>query len=191
MKPAKWPMVYAPDDAGQMEGIVHTIMHMRETRRLPLRLTLLPLSTGFLSAVLLTSLYFGIVSLAEAPQHALDLFWEDRAFVIPIILGFGTQVGLYTFLRRGLYLPRSAPATTAAGGGVSTVAMVACCAHHVADILPFVGLTAAATFLANWKIPFMVVGLMTNFVGILIMLREIRKIRRSAIAHATSMEATS
>jgi len=158
------------------------------------RRILLPLGAGVLGAIFLTGVYLGIVSLAETPEHALDLFWQDKAFVIPILLGFGTQVGLYTLLRKGLYLPLHIPAggaTTAAGGGVSTMAMVACCAHHVADVLPLVGLTAAATFLANWKIPFMVVGLLTNLIGIAVMLREILKARRRAVTHRSSLEAAS
>ena len=155
---------------------------------------LLPLGAGVLGAIFLTGVYLGIVSLAESPEHALDLFWQDKAFVIPILLGFGTQVGLYTLLKKGLYMPMHLPAagaTTAAGGGMSTMAMVACCAHHVADVLPLVGLTAAATFLANWKIPFMVVGLLTNLIGIAIMLREILKARWHAIAQLSSLEAAS
>ena len=162
------------------------------TSFMPARRVLLPLGIGLLGAFFLTGLYLGIVSLAESPQHALELFWQDKLFVIPIILGFGTQVGLYTFLKKGLYLPVTAPAagaTTAAGGGMSTAAMVACCAHHVADVLPLVGLTAAATFLADWKIPFMVVGLLTNLLGIAFMLREIVKARRHAVSHASLTEA--
>ena len=153
----------------------------------------LPLGAGLLGAVFLTGVYLGIVSLAESPKHALELFWQDKAFVIPIILGFGTQVGLYTLLKKGLYMPMRVPvggATTAAGGGMSTMAMVACCAHHVADVLPLVGITAAATFLANWKIPFMVVGLLTNLVGIAVMIRTIVKARAQATAHLAAMEAT-
>ena len=153
----------------------------------------LPLGAGLLGAVFLTAIYLGIVSLAESPTHALELFWQDKAFVIPIILGFGTQVGLYTLLKKGLYMPVPVPAggaTTAAGGGMSTMAMVACCAHHVADVLPLVGITAAATFLANWKIPFMVVGLLTNLVGIAVMIRTIVKARAQATAHLAAMEAT-
>ena len=156
--------------------------------------TLLPLGAGVLGAIFLTGVYLGIVSLAETPEHALDLFWQDKAFVIPILLGFGTQVGLYTLLKKGLYMPLHVPAggaTTAAGGGMSTMAMVACCAHHVADVLPLVGLTAAATFLANWKIPFMVVGLLTNLIGIAVMLREIVRARRHAVAHLSTLEAAS
>ena len=161
---------------------------------LPAKRVLLPLGAGVLGAVFLTGVYLGIVSLAESPKHALDLFWQDRAFVISILLGFGTQVGLYTLLKKGLYMPLHVPtggATTAAGGGMSTMAMVACCAHHVADVLPLVGLTAAATFLANWKIPFMVVGLLTNLIGIAVMLREIVRARRHAVAHLSTLEAAS
>ena len=33
---------------------------------------------------LLALLYFGLVSWAESPQHALDLFREDRWIVVPI-----------------------------------------------------------------------------------------------------------
>jgi len=148
-----------------------------------------PLAAGLAGAAFLAAVYLGLVSLAESPQHALELFWEDRLFVIPILLGFGTQVGLFTFLKLGLFVPSASPvngATTAAGGGVSTLAMVACCAHHLTDVLPVLGLTAAATFLAEWKIPFLVVGLLTNLAGIGLMLREIIKARRHALACAAA-----
>jgi hypothetical protein len=140
----------------------------------------------------LMAVYLGIVSLAESPQRAVELFREDKAFVIPIMLGFGAQVGLYTLLKKGLYLPAGVPAggaTTAASGGISTMAMAACCAHRVADVLPLVGLSAAAAFLANWKIPFLVVGLISNLIGIAVMLRLIFKARRRATAHLAAMEA--
>jgi hypothetical protein len=144
----------------------------------------LPFGAGMAGAAFLTGLYLGIVSLAESPAHALDLFWDDRWYVLPILLGFGTQVGLFTYLKLGLFVPAGAAssATTAAGGGVSTAAMVACCLHHAADVLPLVGLTAAAAFLAEWKVPFMLVGLGTNLLGIAVMVRQIVKARRHARA---------
>jgi hypothetical protein len=134
-----------------------------------------------LGTLAMSGVYLGIVSLAGSPAHALSLFWEDRALVIPILLGFGLQVGLFTLLKTGLYLPVHAPASgavTAAGGGVSTAAMVACCVHHVADVLPLVGLSAAAAFLANWKVPFMIAGLATNLLGITLMLLALARARR-------------
>jgi hypothetical protein len=144
-----------------------------------------PLGAGLLGALGLTALYLGIVTLAESSAHALDLFREDAPYVVPIILGFGAQVGLFTHLKLGLHLPdgaRTAGALTGASGGTSTVAMVACCAHHLTDVLPIIGLSAAATFLAEYKFWFMAVGLAMNFVGIAVMLRLLRRERRLALA---------
>ena len=141
----------------------------------------MPGVAGALGAFAMAGVYMGIVSLAGEPAHALDLFWQDRALVIPILLGFGVQVGLFTYLRTGFPVQMHTPAstvTTAAGGGFSTAAMVACCVHHVTDVLPLVGVSAAATFLANWKVPFMIVGLATNLVGISVMLSRLARMRR-------------
>jgi hypothetical protein len=48
--------------------------------------------------------------------------------------------------------------------------MVACCIHHVTDVLPVLGLSAAATFLTRYQRPFMLIELGMNIVGILVML---------------------
>jgi hypothetical protein len=153
----------------------------------PTRRLLWPVGAGLAGAVFLTALYFGIVSWAESPQHALELFWEERWIVIPIILGFGVQIALYTILRKRLFVPvmntGSSGALTGASGTTSTLAMVACCAHHVTDVLPILGLTAAATFLANYQTAFMLVGLGTTLVGITVMLFILVRERRKALTN--------
>lgn len=146
---------------------------------------LLPIGAGILGAILLTGLYFGIVSWAESPQHAAELFWEDRWIVLPVILGFGVQMALYVILKKRLFVPmaHTGPSgkLTGASGGMSTAAMVACCAHHVTDVLPVLGLTAAAAFLAQYRIAFMLVGLSTTLVGIIFMLAILFRERRKTI----------
>ena len=146
----------------------------------------LPLVAGTLGALFLTGLYLGIVTLAQGWNHAIELFWQDKLLVAPIIAGFGIQVGLYTFIKVGLHAgARGMGTMTGAGGGTSTVAMVACCAHHVADVLPILGLTAAATFLAAYRITFMLVGLSTTLLGIGMMLVVIARERRRTIQVTT------
>jgi len=144
-----------------------------------------PLGAGLAGALLLSTLYFGIVSIAESPQHALDLFWQDRWLVIPLIAGFGMQSALYVILKKRLFVPISnvgpSGVLTGAGGATSTLAMVACCAHHVADVLPILGLTAAATFLAEYQTAFMLVGLGTTLLGILFMLTILFRERNKAL----------
>jgi hypothetical protein len=136
-------------------------------------------------AGLLTLLYFAILSWVESPQHALQLFWQDRWIVLPIILGFGVQAALYIVLKMQLYLPVAdagpSAAMTGAGGGLSGAAMVACCAHHVTDVLPLLGLSAAAAFLAEYRLPFMLIGLLTTLLGIAYMLSILFKARRRAL----------
>jgi hypothetical protein len=135
--------------------------------------------------VFLAGLYFGIVSWAESPQHAAELFWEDRWIVVPIILGFGLQTALYVVLKKRLFIPVAhiGPSGKLAGasGGMSTAAMVACCAHHVTDVLPVLGLTAAAAFLAQYRVALMLVGLGMTLVGIIFMLAILFRERRKAI----------
>ena len=155
---------------------------------------LFPVGAGLLGALFLTGLYFGIVSWAESPEHALEFFWQDRWIVIPIILGFGVQVALYVVLKKRLFVPVASVGPsgmlTGAGGTTSTIAMVACCAHHVTDVLPILGLTAAATFLAQYRTAFMLVGLGTTMVGIGVMLAILFKERRKTLQmialHSTS-----
>lgn len=146
---------------------------------------LLPIFTGLGGSLTLALVYFGIVSWAESPSHALTLFWEERLIMIPLILGFGVQIGLYTVLKKRLFIPMTSVgpsgALTGAGGATSTMAMAACCAHHVTDVLPILGLTAAATFLARYQTAFMLLGLGTTIAGIGYMLVVLFRERKKAL----------
>ncbi|MBA4383744.1 MAG: hypothetical protein C0410_03335 [Anaerolinea sp.] len=150
---------------------------------------LIPLGAGILGAFFLSTIYFGIVTWAESFDHAIEFFWQDRWIVIPIILGFGVQVALYVILRFRLFLPENqkglSGTSLGASGSTSTIAMVACCAHHITDVLPILGLTAAATFLAKYRLVFMGVGLGTTFLGIIYMMvlliRERQKVMQIVI----------
>jgi hypothetical protein len=145
----------------------------------------LPILMGVIGAIALLALYLLIVTIAQGWQHAIELFGQDAWLVIPIMIGFGVQVGLYAYLRgilrRG---SRSSKMMMGVGGGTSTAAMVACCAHHLADVLPLLGLSAATSFLAAYKIQFMLIGLAMNVIGIVIILRTIRRAQH----HLTLME---
>jgi len=135
---------------------------------------LLPIGFGLAGIVTLGGLYFGLMSWAEGFQAARGLFWYDRWFVIPIIIGFGVQAALYVILKFRLFIPNAVTgasgALMGASGGTSSVAMLACCVHHITDVLPILGLTAATTFLARYRHQFMWAGLGMTIVGIAMML---------------------
>lgn len=133
---------------------------------------------GALGAAALIGLYLGLVTWAQGPEHALELLWGDRLFVGLISAGFGTQVGLFTYLRLlQRAMARESVALAGAGTATSSVSMVACCAHHIADVLPILGLSGLAVFLVELRTPLMLLGIATNLVGIAVMLRQLRRIR--------------
>ena len=137
----------------------------------------LSVALGALGAAALIGLYLGLVTWAQGPEHALELLWGDRVFVGLISVGFGTQVGLFTYLRQlQRAMARESVALAGAGTATSSVSMIACCAHHLADVLPIVGLSGLALFLVEFRTPLMLLGIATNLVGIAIMLRQLRRI---------------
>lgn len=134
---------------------------------------------GVVAGVALLGLYLGIITLAQGPQHALEQFGDDAPFVLAVLLGFGTQVALFVELRRTAARHRSGAAMTAASTGTSAAAMLACCAHHVVDILPLIGVSAAAVFLDAYKTPLLVLGVAMNAVGVIVLWRELRRARQA------------
>ena len=138
----------------------------------------LSIALGVAGAVALVGFYLAIVTWAQGPEHALELLWGDRIFVGLISAGFGIQVGLFAYLRLlQRAMARESVALAGAGTATSSVSMVACCAHHLADVLPIVGLSGLAVFLVEFRTPLMVLGVATNVAGIVVMLRQLRRIR--------------
>ncbi len=147
-------------------------------RHLRRRTIALPVSLGAAATVFIFAVYLAIVALAQGWTEALALLGEDWFLVAPISLSFGVQASLYAYLR-GIIRVRSRGigAVTGASGGTSTAAMVACCAHRVADLLPFLGLSAAAGFLAAYKTPFLIFGLAVSLAGVFLIWRRVARYR--------------
>ncbi|MCZ2077003.1 MAG: hypothetical protein LC130_18660 [Bryobacterales bacterium] len=150
---------------------------------------LIPLSAFLLGSAFIASFYIGILTWAQGWDYASSQFVRDRWYVVPIILGFGVQAALYSILRFRLFIPITSTGHTGsmmgASGGTSATAMVACCIHHVTDVLPILGLSAAASFLTRYQRPFMLVGLAMNLIGIGVMLfvlyRERQKLQPALV----------
>ena len=145
----------------------------------------IPIIAFLAGSSFIAGIYFGILTWAQGWDSAVAVFSPNRWYVIPIWISFGIQAALYSVLRFRLFIPASSPAHTGVvmgtSGGTSVTAMVACCLHHVTDVLPVLGLSAAATFLTRYQRPFMLTSLGINLIGILIMLvilyRERKKLQ--------------
>ena len=149
-----------------------------------MRRILIPIAAFLIGSATIAGIYFGILIWAQGAGAVPSIFLPNRSYVIPIWIAFGIQAALYSILRFRLFVPSSSTRYTGTlmgtSGGTSATAMVACCIHHVTDVLPMLGLSAAATFLTRYQRPFMLVGLGMNIIGILVMLivlyREYRKL---------------
>lgn len=158
---------------------------MKTESKISVRRFWIPIVAFFVGSALIAALYFGILTWAQGLNSALEIFLSNRWYVIPIWISFGLQAGLYSILRFRLFAPALSTARTGAimgmSGGTSVTAIVACCLHHITEVLPVLGLSAAATFLTRYQRPFMLLGLGMNLAGILVMLvvlsREHRKLQ--------------
>ncbi len=143
------------------------------------------IGAGLLGSTGLLAVYLGIIAFAQGPSHALEQLREDAQFVGLIAAGFGTQIALFAELWTVDRRHRAGAAVTAAGTGTSAAAMLACCAHHLVDLLPIVGFSAAAVFLNAYKTPLFLGSIGINVAGIVIIARQLRRARRAcAIADA-------
>jgi hypothetical protein len=157
----------------QAKGWAFALIKRRHSAAAATPHLLWPLIAAVMAGAALVGLYLGLVTWAQGFGHATDLLWGDRYFVAAIASGFGLQAGLFVHVRRLLSLRArgSASAGTAAGTSTSTAAMLACCAHHVTDALPVLGLSGVAIFLGDYRVPLIGLGIAVNAAAVLFMLR--------------------
>lgn len=135
-----------------------------------------PIIIGAIGATGLLIIYFGILTWANSLSHALEQFSQMWYWISILVVGFGIQLGLYSYIRFNIRKKvTGATAEVAAAGGISTGSMIACCAHHITDVLPIIGLSAAAVFLVKYQFPFILLGIFSNLVGVTMMLNVIQK----------------
>lgn len=129
---------------------------------------------GVFASAVLFAVYFGIVTAAQGVSHAIEQFLSLWYLMVPLIAGFGVQMALFVTIRQRVKC-KEAAAGAGAAGGMSGGSMVACCAHHVSDVLPFIGLSGAALVLAQYQGFFLIIGILSNVIGILTMVSVMQK----------------
>jgi hypothetical protein len=134
------------------------------------------LRAGVLAAAALCLLYAVVVGGVGGIVHLGQQAVDDWPWLMLILAGFGTQVALFVELRRRHRLHDAAIKTAAGGGaGASAVGMVACCAHHIADLTPIMGVSGVAVFLTDYRTPIMIVGIAVNALGVVLATRRLRR----------------
>ncbi len=134
---------------------------------------------GSIGAATLLAAYFAVVSLISGWPFALDQFGQFWYFVISLAVGFGIQIGLYTYLRNAVRQKNSSGSILAVSGTTSTAAMLSCCAHYLANILPIIGAAGIISIIGQYQIQLFWIGLAFNLGGILYITSRIVKFVRA------------
>jgi len=123
--------------------------------------------TGILGALALVGAYLLILTAVSGWDFTLDQFYTFWYFIVSLALGFGIQIGLYTYLRRAIHRGDASGKVLAVSGTTSTAAMISCCTHYLVNILPALGTAGIVTLVAQYQVELFWVGLIANAAGIL------------------------
>jgi Cu+-exporting ATPase len=119
-----------------------------------------------------------LLTLVSGWQFTLEQFAQYWHYIVALALGFGVQVGLFVYLR---WLVHGSPAhgrVVAVSGTASTAAMVSCCTHYLANLLPIVGAAGLVTLATQYQVQLFWLGIIINFAGIAYIGRKVAAARR-------------
>lgn len=133
---------------------------------------------GTIATLGLLGFYILILGVLNGFANLRSQFSIDFKYLLPITVGFGIQIGLYKY-QKDLLRQRHNLGISSASGGLSGISMIACCAHHLTDVLPIIGLTALTGFLGKYRSELLILAIFMNLLGILIILNNLRKIPRT------------
>lgn len=139
---------------------------------------LLSVRNGLLATTILFSIYLITVSVVSGWNFMLEQLEKFWYFVITLAVGFGIQVGLYSYLKNAASRQTIPMKVLTVPGTTSTTAMISCCAHYLVNILPILGTVGIITVISQYQVQFFWVGLAFNFAGILYMLSRVIKYTR-------------
>lgn len=124
------------------------------------------MAVGILAGGLLMGVYFSVLTLVSGWEFTLGQFATYWHFIVPLAMGFAVQVGLYTYLRRITRHDNAAGKVAAVTGGTSTAAMISCCTHYLANIVPILGATGLVALVGQYQVQLFWVGLAFNLAGV-------------------------
>lgn len=130
---------------------------------------------GLAASLTLIGIYFIAVGVISGESFAIKQFSQYWYFLVTLAFGFGIQIGLYNYLRQAIKQQNmpGAGRTVAVTGTTSTLAMISCCAHYLANIIPILGIAGALSVVAQYQVQFFWVGLLFNLFGIIYIARKV------------------
>lgn len=140
-----------------------------------------PFLFGATIGVLVVIFNISIASLAEGSlKSGYSAFLSNGIFVYLIPLAVGVQMGLFRHHRNMTAEKKlcGSEKVGITGSVTSSLTMLACCLHHVSELLPTVGfILATSSFLIQYRDTIIIIGLLANTAGSAYIARAILKDR--------------
>jgi Cu+-exporting ATPase len=143
-----------------------------------------PLVAGVMALALLLAVFFSVLALLSGWELTVNQFAEFWPFILTLAAGFGLQIGLYVRLRMVARGGDGSGKVVATSGGTSAVAMMSCCTHYVANVLPLLGATGVVAIVAQYQIELFWLGLVFSAAGVVYVGWKLRQASR----HMAQME---
>ena len=143
-----------------------------------------PAASGLVASAILLGVYLTILTLVSGWQFAIEQFIAWWPFVLTLAIGFGVQVGLFTYLRSAASAAGSAK-VVATTGTTSGIAMVSCCTHYLVNLLPVLGATGLVGFVGQYQAELFWFGIASNLVGIAYLGSRAYRLTKGACPHDT------
>src|SRR3989338_8982378 len=128
---------------------------------------------GILAGAGILAIYMSVLTIFQSYGFALYEFKRLWLWLVPLAIGFGTQIWLYASIKHDATINSG----MAASGTISGGSMVACCSHYLLSIIPLIGITglsAFTSFLMAYQKAFFSIGLLSSIIGIALMLNHKR-----------------
>ncbi len=130
---------------------------------------------GTSASILLVLVYSLLVSIANSPDFAMLNFKKYWYLFVPLIIGVGMQVGLFSYIRGKTNAGPVAATTTFSAGS-----MLACCAHLLVNFVPFIGIAGTSMFITTNQPLFLSIGILSNLIGLAFMIKTSKVIKWTA-----------
>src|SRR3989344_2369879 len=104
---------------------------------------------GILTSSILLGVYFTILTLVSGWNFTQIQFANYWYFIVSLAVGFGIQITLYQYIKSLVHSGTSMGKIVGVSGTTSTATMISCCAHYLVNLVPILGVTGLATFVAS------------------------------------------
>ena len=138
----------------------------------------LPTLSAVLALAFMLGVYFGVLTLVSGWSFTVSQFQQFRPYILALAVGFGTQIGLFVYLKQFHAQHHNSSRAVAVSGTASTATMLACCTHYLANLVPMIGTAGAITLVALYQIQLFWVGLAFNAAALIYMADQVSKSKR-------------